>query len=312
MFYQESLLMKHIFVLDAFHPAGITLLSKKARVTNWRDPEVGQWVDKADAVLVRMTPINRDQIFSAKRLQAIGKQGVGVDTIDINAAAQRGVRVFTTPGINSEAVAEMAFSLGLAVCRRIARFDRLLRSGVPIVRPEHLGIEMQGKTVGVIGMGNIGTRVAQKWIGAFNCKILTYDPLAPADAWHNMEHVRIDKLDKLLPQIDLLTLHLPLTDESHHLISSKELFVMKSNAVLVNVSRGGIVDEKALYEALKAGHLFGVGLDVFEQEPFKADNPLAEFENVVFTPHAAAGTHETQERSSLQVARQVLQALNLD
>jgi D-3-phosphoglycerate dehydrogenase len=168
---------------------------------------------------------------------------------------------------------------------------------------------MWGKTVGIIGMGNIGTRVAHKWKRAFDAKLIAYDPHAPINAWSDIEHERVDRLDEMISRVDLLTLHLPLTPQSQHLISLKLLKSMKRNAVLINVSRGGIIDESALYTVLQEGHLFGVGLDVVEVEPIRSDNPLFEFENVIFTPHAAAGTIETQERSSLQVAQQVIDAL---
>lgn len=298
-----------IYILDAFHDAGVSLVRKHANVVNWDQPEVKQWPAHAQALMVRMTPVTKEQMQQAVHLKVICKQGVGTDTIDLVAAKALGIEVLTTPGINSEAVAEMAFSLGLSVCRRIARFDRLLRAGVPIVRPEHLGIEMHAKTVGVIGMGNIGTRVARKWMGAFDAKILAYDPFAPATAWSDIPHTRLHDLSELLCSVDLLTLHLPLTPQSRHMIGYKELMCMKPNAVLVNVSRGGIIDEQALCRVLENNHLFGVGLDVLEHEPMRSDNPLLRFEQITFTPHAAAGTHETQERSALQVATQVLSAL---
>lgn len=302
--------MHQIFILDAFHPAGVSLAHTYASVTNWSDPNVHNWISEADAVMVRMTPITRELMTKAKKLKIICKQGVGLDTIDLDAAKELGIQVYRTPGVNSEAVAEMAFSLGLAVCRRIARFDRLLRAGIPVVRPDHLGVEMWGKTVGIIGMGNIGTRVAQKWRGAFNANLIAYDPFAPKDAWPLIDHVRVEYINDIISRVDLLTLHLPLTPESHHLISLEELQMMKKDAVLINVSRGGIIDESALCQVLTQGHLFGVGLDVFEIEPLRSDNPLLAFENVIFTPHAAAGTMQTQERSAIQVAQKVIDALD--
>ena len=301
--------MQQIFILDAFHPAGLTLAKEHAVVTNWSDVNVNNWINEADAIMVRMSPITREMISKAKKLKVICKQGVGLDTIDLDAAKEFNIQVYRTPGVNSEAVAEMAFSLSLAVCRRIARFDRLLRAGVQIVRPDHLGIEMWGKTVGIVGMGNIGTRVAQKWKNAFQANLIAYDPHAPQNAWAEIDHERVNSLGEMISRVDLLTLHLPLTEQSHHLISLKELKSMKKDAVLINVSRGGIIDERALHDVLKEGHLFGVGLDVVEIEPIRPDNPLFEFENVIFTPHAAAGTIETQERSALQVAQQVIDAL---
>jgi D-3-phosphoglycerate dehydrogenase / 2-oxoglutarate reductase len=299
-----------IYILDAFHEAGVQLARENSEVICWPDPAIKNWPEDADAVMVRMTPITAEQIARAKRLKVICKQGVGVDTIALEAATQHGVPVCRTPGINSEAVAEMAFALALSVTRRVTRFDRMLRAGEEVVRPRHLGIEMQGKTVGVVGMGHIGTRVARKWLGAFDCNILAFDPYAAAGHWNDLPHTRMHSLHDLLPQVDLLTLHLPLTEQSFHLIGRPELALMKSDCVLINVSRGGIIDEQALFESLRSGHLFGAGLDVFEVEPPPPDYPLLSLPNVIATPHAAGGTHETQERSSLQVARQVIDVLN--
>jgi D-3-phosphoglycerate dehydrogenase / 2-oxoglutarate reductase len=299
-----------IYILDAFHEAGIALAKQHAEVVCWPDPAIKNWPEDADGVMVRMTPITPNELARAKRVKVICKQGVGVDTIALDAAKKRGIPVCRTPGVNSEAVAEMGFALALSVTRRVTRFDRMLRAGDEIVRPRNLGIEMYGKTVGIVGMGNIGTRTARKWLGAFDAKILAYDPHAPAGSWSDIPHTRFNHLHEMLPQVDLLTLHLPLTDESRHLIGRDELAMMKPDAVLINVSRGGIIDEQALYESLKKGHLFGAGLDVFEVEPPPADYPLLSLPNVVATPHAAGGTHDTQERSSLLVAQQVLDVFN--
>ncbi|MGO1767705.1 MAG: NAD(P)-dependent oxidoreductase [Advenella sp.] len=302
--------MKKIYILDAFHEAGIKLAKQHADVVCWPDPEIVNWPENADGVMVRMTPVTEADLARAKNVKIICKQGVGVDTIDLEAAKRHNIPVCRTPGVNSEAVAELAFSLALSVTRRIARFDRMLRAGEKIVRPDHLGIQMEGKTVGLIGMGNISTRVAKKWIGAFGAQIVTYDPYAPENAWSDIPHIRCHTLEQVLAQAHVLSLHLPLTPESRHLIGHGQLKAMKADAVIVNTSRGGIIDEKALFEVMDGGHLFGAGLDVFEQEPPPSDHPLLSLPNVVATPHAAGGTRETQERSSLLVAQQVIDVLN--
>ena len=298
-----------IYILDAFHEAGIALARQHADVVCWPDPAIKNWPEDADGVMVRMTPITPEQIARAQHVKIICKQGVGFETIAIDAARAHNIPVCRTPGVNSEAVAEMAFALALSVARRVTRFDRMLRAGEEIVRPQHLGIELQGKTVGIVGMGNIGKSVARKWLGAFDAKLLTYAPRSPADHWRDLPHTRVASLHEMLPQVDVLTLHLPLSTESHHMIGRRELALMKKSAILINVSRGGIIDEKALFESMSSGHLFGAGLDVFEVEPPPADYPLLQLENVVATPHAAGGTHETQTRSALQVAQQVIDVL---
>lgn len=300
---------KKIYILDAFYEAGIALAKEHAEVICWPDPEIVNWPEEADGVMVRMTPITTEQIRRTKHVQIICKQGVGFDTIDIATAKECGIAVCRTPGVNSEAVAEMAFALALSVTRRIPRFDRMLRAGEEIVRPAHLGIEMFGKTVGVVGMGNIGTLVARKWLGAFDARIIAFDPFAPDEKWGDLPHQRVSSLAELLRISDLVTLHLPLNEQTKNIINQAALVLMKKNAVLINVSRGGLIDEGALFTALQSGHLFGAGLDVFSVEPPPEDHPLLSLPNVVTTPHAAGGTVETQERSSLRVAQQVIDVL---
>ncbi len=270
---------------------------------------MSNWHEDADGVMVRMTPIGADNLARAKKLRVIAKQGVGIDNIDLVAARARGITVCRTPGVNKEAVAELALALALSVTRRVTEFDRNIRSGAVVERSNFLGMESWQKTVGIVGMGNIGTLVARKWRAAFNAKIVAYDPYVPADIWPDIAHRRANSLAELLPQADILTLHLPLTDESRGMIGAAALALMKPGAVVINTSRGGIVDERALYDAIVAGRLFGAGLDVFEREPPMADNPLMRLPTVVATPHAGGGTYETQARSSLLVAEQLFEAL---
>jgi D-3-phosphoglycerate dehydrogenase len=296
-----------IYVLDAFHPAGVDYAAQHFEVVRWDDPRVKNWVEDADGVMVRMSKIRAEDLAHAKKLKIICKQGVGYDTIDIDAAKRHGIPVCRTPGVNSEAVAEMAMTLGLSIARRATETDRLIRAGAKVERSKLLGVEMWQKTVGVVGMGNIGTRSARKWRGAFDAKIIAYDPYM--EGWKDIPHRKASSLQEMLPEVDLLTLHVPLTKETKHLISRRELASMKKTAILVNTSRGGVVDEEALYDALKAGRLFGAGLDVWEVEPPPKDHPLLELPNVIATPHAAGGTHDTQVRSSMQVAQQVVEVL---
>ena len=298
-----------IYVLDAFHPAGVDYAAQHFEVVRWDDPRVKSWVEDADGVMVRGTRIRAEDLARAKKLKIIGKQGVGYDSIDIEAAKKHGIPVCRTPGVNSEAVAEMAMTLALSIARRTAEMDRMIRAGAKVDRSKLLGVEMWQKSVGVIGMGNIGTRSARKWRGAFDAKIVGYDPYVPKDHWPDIPHRRASQLNSLLSECDLVTLHVPLTEETKHLIGKAELASMKKDAILVNTSRGGVVDEAALYDALKSGRLSGAGLDVWETEPPPKDHPLLELPNVVATPHAAGGTLDTQVRSSMQVAQQVVDAL---
>lgn len=298
-----------IYVLDSFHPSGIEFVERRAEVVRLEDPRVKNWHEDADGIMVRSSKIKADDIVRTKKLRVISKQGVGLDNIDLAAAKARGITVCRTPGVNSEAVAEHALALALAVGRRVAEFDHRIRSGELIERADFLGIESWQKTVGIVGIGNIGKRVARKWHGAFNARVLAYDPYVGPEVLSDVPHERVASLAEMLPQLDILTLHLPLTAESRGMIGDAALAMMKPSAIVVNAARGGIVDERALYEAITAGRLFGAGLDVFESEPPTIANPLIKLPTVVSTPHAAAGTHETQIRSSMLVAQQLFDAL---
>jgi D-3-phosphoglycerate dehydrogenase len=291
-----------IFILDSFHPAGVEYAAKHAEVVRWDDPRAKNWHEEADALMVRGTRIRAEDLVRAKKLKIIAKQGVGYDSIDVAAAKKHGIPVVRTPGVNSEAVAEMSLGLAIAVGRRIAELDRRVRAEEKLDRTKILGVEMHGKTVGVVGVGNIGTRVAHKWKAAFDCKVIGHDP-------HKKLQIPQVSLDELLGQADLVTLHVPLNDETKHLIGKRELALMKPTAILVNACRGGVVDEAALYDALKGGKLFGAGIDTWEVETPRVTSRLLELPNVVATPHAAGGTEETQIRSALQVAEQAVNAL---
>jgi len=298
-----------IYVLDAFHLSGVELAEKQAEVIRWDDPRAKNWHEDADGLMVRGKKVAAEDMARAKKLRVISKQGVGLDNIDLEAAKAHGIAVCRTPGVNSEAVAEMALSLGLSVVRRVTEFDRMTRAAGKVQRANYLGYESWQKTVGIVGMGNIGTLVARKWRGAFDANIIGYDPYVPANRWSELPHKRAASLEEMLPQVDILSLHLPLTPESRNLIDAARLALMKPSAIVVNTSRGGIVNEAALYQAISSGKLFGAGFDVFEVEPPTSDHPLMSLPTFVGTPHAAAGTIETQARSSMLAASQLLEAL---
>jgi len=298
-----------IYVLDSFYPDGVEYAAQRAEVIRWDDPRAENWHEDADGLMVRVKQISAEDIARAKKLRVISKQGVGLDNIDLAAAKARGIAVCRTPGVNKEAVAEMALTLALSVVRRVAEFDRRIRSGAKVQRSDFLGHESWQKTIGIVGMGDIGTLVARKWRGAFDAKLIGYDPYVPADRWSELPHRRAASLAQMLPQVDILSLHLPLTPESRNMIDAARLALMKPSAIVVNTSRGGIVNEAALYQAISSGKLFGAGFDVFEVEPPTSDHPLMSLPTFVGTPHAAAGTIETQARSSMLAASQLLEAL---
>ena len=300
-----------IYVLDEIYPGGVELAARRAEVVRWDDTRVKNWHEDADGLMIRLTRIQAADFARAKRLKAVVKQGVGVDNIDLAAARDKGVVVCNTPGVNADAVAELTLGLALAVARRVAECDRRIRfDGSTIDRARFLGLELGGKTVGVIGMGNIGTRVARKFHAAFGTHILAYDPYVPRDIWSDIPHERLDSLDQMWPRVDILTPHVPLTAETRHIIGRAGIGKLKPTAIVVNAARGGVVDEQALYDALKAGKIFGAGLDVFEAEPPTNRDPLVGLPNVVATPHGGGGTLETQAKSSIAVAETLLACLD--
>jgi D-3-phosphoglycerate dehydrogenase len=300
-----------IYVLDEIYPGGVELVAQRGGdVVRWDDPRVGNWHEDADGLMIRLTRITADDLARAKRLKAVVKQGVGVDNIDLAAARDRGVVVCNTPGVNADAVAELTLGLALAVARRIAECDRRNRADGTIDRARFLGLELGGKNVGVIGMGNIGTRVARKFHAAFGARILAYDPYVPADHWPDIPHERLASLDDMWPRADVITPHVPLTAETKGIVGREGIARMKPTAIVVNAARGGVVDEQALYDALKAGKIFGAGLDVFVAEPPSSRDPLLGLPNVVATPHNGGGTLETQAKSSIAVAETLLAVLD--
>jgi len=224
--------------------------------------------------------------------------------------------VMDTPGINAEAVAELSMALALATARKVAQIDRMLRAGELVAREDFDGSKrggshgFEGKVLGVIGIGNIGRRVARKWHRAFDMAVLGYDPHAPVEAWGDFEGEQVTLLDAMLERVDLLSVHVPLTDETRYLIGVRELAMMKPTAVLVSAARGGVVDEEALFEALESGRLFGAGLDVFEVEPPPADHPLFKIPGFVGSPHIGGGTIESREQNGVAVAEQLVEFLS--
>ena len=304
-----------VFVLDPINQKGLDLLQREVDIVRWDDPAVERWRDEADGIIVRgNTAVGPEDFAAAKKLKAVSKHGTGVDRIDLEAARQKGIRVMNTPGLNAEAVAEMAMTLALSVARRVSMLDRLVREGAPVAREDFDGSKaggaqgFWGKTVGVIGMGQIGRRVAYKWNRAFDMEVLWYDPFL-LDAHPDTIGRRVADLGTMLPEIDLLSVHAPLTDQTRGMIGAVELAAMKPSAILVSVARGGIVDEAALFDALNTGRLFGAALDVFETEPPSAENPLFGIPTFVGTPHISGGTLDSREQTAIAVADQLLDVL---
>jgi len=260
------------------------------------------------ALVVRsQTKVGADVIAAAKNLKAVGRAGVGVDNVDVDAATKRGIVVMNTPGGNTVSTAEHAFSLLVSVARKIPQADASVKSG-QWDRKSFQGVELNGKTLAILGMGRIGAEVAKRAL-AFGMRVLAYDPYLSEARAKTLQVELVENLEDALPHADFVTMHMPLTDETKHMLDAARLARLKKGARIVNCARGGLIDEKALADALAAGHVAGAAIDVFEQEPPAGDNPLRHAPNVVFTPHLGASTAEAQESVGIEIAHAIRAAL---
>ncbi|MGF7238031.1 MAG: phosphoglycerate dehydrogenase, partial [Frankia sp.] len=295
---------------EELSPAGLELLSEQFEVRHVNGSDRAALLPAladVDAVIVRSaTRIDAEALAAAGRLKVVARAGVGLDNVDVPAATTRGVMVVNAPQSNIVSAAELAIALLLSVARRVPAADASLKSG-EWKRSRFTGVELAGKTAGVVGLGRIGVLVAQR-LAAFGMTIVAYDPyIAPARA--AQMGVRLVELDELLAVSDAITIHLPRTPETIGLIGKDELAKVKPGVIIVNAARGGLVDEAALADAVHEGRVGGAGVDVFETEP-TTSSPLFELAGVVVTPHLGASTAEAQEKAGLAVARSVRLALS--
>ena len=302
--------MARVLVTDPLDPAAASALRKAGHevVEQKMTPEeLLREIPKYDALLVRSeTKVTKAVLNVGDRLKVVGRAGVGVDNIDTAAAKERGVVVVNAPLAATNAVAELTLAHMLALARQIPRADAGTREG-KWEKKALMGVELQGKTLGLIGVGRIGGRVAEL-CRAFGMRVVAYDPYVSPEKAREMGATLVQTPGEVAEQADFVSVHVPLTPETKHLVGADLLARFKPTAYLLNVARGGIVDEKALHDALKAGRLAGAGLDTFEQEPLK-ETPLAALPNVVFTPHLGASTHEAQAKAGLMVAEDVRKVL---
>ncbi|WP_293170301.1 phosphoglycerate dehydrogenase [Oceanithermus sp.] len=269
--------------------------------------EILERIAEYDALITRSrTTVDEPLLARAGRLKVIGRGGVGVDNIDLDAASRRGILVINVPEANTRSAAELAFALMLAAARGVAASDRELRAGV--WNRKRLGLELMHKRLGIVGLGRIGGQVAQ-FARAFGMEVWAYDPYIPQRRAEGLGVRLVDRLETLLPEVQFLTVHTPLNDETRGMIGRRELYLLPRGAVVVNAARGGIIEEKALLEVLDEGHLFAAGLDVFAGEPPSPDHPLLHHERVVHTAHLGANTFEAQERVAHGIVQRVREAL---
>jgi len=302
-----------ILIADPISPKGIELLRAGAKLlvdvkTGLKESDLLGIVAEYSAIVVRsQTKITANVIEAAGKLKVVGRAGVGVDNVDVDAATRRGVIVMNTPGGNTVSTAEHAFSLLVSIARSIPQAHSSVKAG-QWDRKSYEGVELHGKTIGIVGMGRIGTEIARRAI-AFGMRPVAYDPYLSPSRARSLQVELFDDLDEVLSRADFLTLHMPLSTETMHLINAERMAKMKKGARIVNCARGGLIDETALFEALKSGHLAAAALDVFETEPPPADLPLRTLSNIVFTPHLGASTVEAQESVGLEIAEAIRSVL---
>ncbi len=301
--------MPKVLVADKINDKGVEVLEGSAEIVN--DPtitpeELLNTIDQYDGIIVRSrTKVTKEVIEKADNLKIIARAGVGVDNIDVDAATDKGILVVNAPQSTSITVAEHTMGLILSLSRKIAIADASVKAG-KWEKSKFMGMELKDKTLGVIGMGRIGSQVVQR-AKAFKMDIVVYDPYISEQIAKDLG-VEIVSLDELIQNSDVMTIHVPLTPETKGLISKDELGKMKDHAIILNCSRGGIINEADLYEALSSRPELKAGLDVYEEEPLE-DSPLITLDNIVLTPHIAASTTEAQRDAAIIVAKEIKEVL---
>lgn len=301
-----------ILISDPLSEEGVKILKETAGFqvdarTDLKPEQLKEIIKDYEALVVRSaTKVTREVIESAPKLKVIGRAGVGLDNVDLEAATKRGIIVMNSPAGNTISTCEHTMSLILSLSRNIPAADLSLKSQ-EWKRSKFMGVELYGKILGVIGLGRIGAEVSKRAI-SFGMKVIAYDPFLSLEVARQLGIEIVDLAD-LFKRSDYITVHTPLTDETRHMISDKQIEMMKSGVRLINCARGGIIDEAALLRGLDSGKISGAALDVFEKEPPDFSSPLLKHKNVVVTPHLGASTEEAQVNVAIEVALSVRDAL---
>lgn len=317
----EKVDLKKVFVTREIPDKGLAMLRRNLDIEVWehsREPTKEEIIEHArdchGLVTLLSDPIDRELILQLPKLEVISQYAVGYDNIDIETATELGVCVTNTPGVLTETTADLTWALIMAVCRRIVEADRYVRQGEWEVGwgPKLLlGKDVFGATLGIVGMGRIGSAVARRSKG-FDMKVL-YHSRSRNERTMSIERevgAKSVSLDELLSESDIVTLHVPLDESTEGLIGSREIRMMRQGSILVNTSRGPVVDEEALIDALKSGHLYAAGLDVFTHEPVDADNELTRLPNTVVLPHIGSASYATRDKMSVMCAENIIAALS--
>jgi D-3-phosphoglycerate dehydrogenase len=302
-----------VLIVQPIHERGMQVFGDRFDVRVAADPSVKTIIREIKGVagaLVRTASFPREVIEAADSLKVIARHGVGVDNIDVKAATEKRIAVVYTPLANAVSVAEYVITAIGALAKRTLIMDRASREGRWEVRNEYKTVDLDGKILGLIGLGRVGTMVAKKAIGAYSMKVVAYDPYIQSEAAGSLDIALSQDIDEIFRKVDVVSLHVPLTPETRGMVSAARLRLMKPTAFFINTARGEVVDEKALLEALKSGAIAGAALDVYEQEPPLKDNPLFALENVILSPHSAALTQECVIRMATGAAEGVVDALS--
>lgn len=315
--------MYKILLTERIHKVGADFLETKADVFVADDTKMDTLlaaIKGMDAMIIRSTKMYNEVIDASDKLRVIGRHGIGVDNIDVEYATSKKIAVINSPLANINSVAEHVIAQMMALSKKLFISGKAMREGKTSIEGKSLpglcqslglgGVELTNKTLGVAGFGKIGSLTAQKCMKAFDMHVLVYDPPAYSKFKLPEGAQWVETLDELLMKSDYITLNVPLLPSTVNLIGEAQLKMMKNSAFLINSARGGIVDEKALFRALKENWIAGAALDVFEQEPPIKDLPLFELDNLVITPHAAAMTEESLQRMALEVSDGVLKMLD--
>lgn len=296
-----------IYLGDMFHPDAVEWLSQHAEVV--RDFEQ---IEDLDAILIRTGGVTAEQIQQASKLKVIGRHGVGFETVNVQAAKEKGIHVLNVPRGNANSVAEYIVALFLEMSHRLYEANvRIRRDEFHTIAPASMqGRDLTGKEVGMIGMGNISCMAAQMLKNAFHTKLYGYDPYVDAEEASKRGFIKVDTIEELLEKSDFVSINVHLNDLTRNLIHGKMFDHFKPNAILVNTARGGIVNEDDLYQALKEGKLAGAACDVFAAEPNYTDNRLFELDNFSATPHLGGNTVDAIRRTSMSLVQGVVQMLN--
>src|SRR5213083_478451 len=302
-----------VFVADTISQRGVDELSREGELdvsvqTKLSPVKLIEIIPEFAALIVRSeTKVTGEALNAAKKLRVVGRAGVGVDNVDVETATRRGVVVLNAPGGNTVSTAEHAFSLLLSVARKIPQADANIR-GKKWDKKNFEGVELYNKTLGVIGMGRIGSELSRRAI-AFGMRVVAYDPYLSATRARSLQVELVDELDDLLANADFISLHPPLTNETRHLLDAARLQKTKRGVRIINCARGGLIDETALANALQDRHVAAAALDVFEKEPLPNDSALRSTPNLILTPHLGASTAEAQESVGIEIAQSIRAAL---